>query len=193
MEKEIKNLYYLDRDTNIEKLAESILKKKKETLLDYLKYYQNVLHEREAGEFFPIEDSIKLKDKSIDKTMVFYKSAVIQYYMRQEYDLWQDKLSSEMIERGDKEIKEKVGFILYTIEGKPTGQVNSITNFKQLKEMNVFLKQVENVCFKDNGYMFPDSKHFNNLKNTKGLEPAKLQIMHELKTWYDNQFEHEKI
>jgi len=188
MEKEIQNLFYLDRDTNIEKLAESILQNKRNTLLKFLKHHQDVLQEREAGEFFPIEDSIKIKDKSIDKMITFYKSAVVQYYIRQEYDVWEEKLTPEQLERGDKEMKEKIGYILYGIDGKPTGKVNSVTAFKQLKEMNTFLKQIEEVCFKDNGYMFPDSKHFNTLKDAKGLGPAKLKIMYELKTWYDNQF-----
>ena len=191
MEKEIKQLYYLDRETDTRKLAEEIIQDQKNIMIDFLDHHKNTLQEREAGEFFPVESILKLKDKGIDKMIVFYKYAVIQYYVRQEYDIWDEKIPPEWLKRGDSEMKKKVGFILYDVDGNPTGENNSVTKFKQLKQMNAFLKDVENVCFKDQGYKFPDSKHFKQLRKDKGFDAAKTQIFHELHEWYKNQFAHE--
>lgn len=178
--KHIKALFYLDRDTDIEALEEAIIKQKRTELRTFLLDQHARLQEKEAGEYFTVEDSTKLKDGELEKMMRFTRGAVIPYYARQSRDFWQEKMPSSMLDDAIDEIKRQIGFMRYDHTGHVTDEVNSLATFERVKDFNEWLKTVEAVCFDDNGYIFPDSKHFLQLEKAKGRDAAQRQVFREL-------------
>lgn len=175
-----KTLHYLDRDTDIDALAEEILRVKKIELIEFLRIRKNRLQEKEAGNFDTIEDTTKAKDGELEKMMWFFRGAVIPYYIRQRYDFWEESIPSSLKARGTDEVKTRVGFLKYDHTGHITTEVNSMLAFDKVKDLNLFLTQIEEVCFNDDGYEFPDSENFNRLRESKGYDAAKRQAFQEL-------------
>lgn len=187
--KQCKSLYYLDRDSDVGELVEKILAKKKQELYIFIERKKNELQPKEAGEFFTLEDVLKCKDGGLEKMQYFFRAAVVPYYIRQEYDFWDEKIPIDMLIEGTKKMKRSVGFTLYDHTGKKTDEVNSMTTFKTIKQLNEFITDLENVCFVDNDYFFPDSKHFNALVEKKGRKAAKRQVLSELQEKWRNRFQ----
>lgn len=183
---QVKALFYLDRDTDIEALEEAIIKQKRTEIGIFLRDQHARLQEKEAGEYFTVEDVLKLKDGELEKMMRFTRGAVIPYYARQSRDFWQDKMPSSMLDDAIDEIKRQVGFMRYDHTGHITDEVNSLATFERVKDFNEWLKTVEAVCFDDNGYIFPDSKHFLQLEKAKGRDAAQRQVIRELLQKYKN-------
>lgn len=179
-----KGLYYLDRDTNVEELVDEMLKVKREEALIFLRRQHDRLQEKEAGEYFTVEDTTKLKDGELEKMMRFFRGAVVPYYLRQTRNHWHEKLPTDMIIECTDEIKRSVGFMRYDHTGHLTQEVNSLATFERVKDFNEFLNMVQAVCFDDDGHIFPDSEHFKRLEKEKGRDAAQRQVFLEL---------HEKI
>ena len=181
--KEIKDLYYLTKKTEVNKLVEEILSNKKKKIV---KYINGLLDNANDKELIIIEDITQVKEKDLENSMRFYRGAVLQYYYRQSREYWDEKISNKELMIVNDEIKAMVGFKKYDKKGKPTKEVGSMADFKEIKMLNTFLNDVENVCFNDQGYIFPNSKHFNEIIAEKGLKVAKIQALYELKEQYKN-------
>ena len=178
---QIKALYSLDRDTHIPSLVDEMIRVKKSELTIFLERMKNRLEEKEAGEYFTIEDTAKLKDGEMEKMMRFFRGAVVPYYIRQSQDLWGEDIPHDLYMRCTDEIKTRVGFLLYDHTGHITEDVNSLATFERVKDFNEFLKNVEAVCFDDEGYIFPNSEHFRKLEKEKGRDAAQRQVAQELR------------
>jgi hypothetical protein len=138
------------------------------------------LQEKPAGEYYTVEDLTKLKDGELEKMMRFFRGAVVPYYARQSRDIWTEGIESEVLFECTNEIKKAVGFLKYDHTGHITDEVNSLATFERVKDFNEFLKMVEEVCFDDDAYIFPDSEHFRKLEKGKGRHAAQRQVFIEL-------------
>lgn len=176
----VKSLFYLDRDTDVSELAEDILRTKRAEIIVFLQRQHARLQEKEAGEYFTVEDVLKLKDGELENMQRFFRGAVVPYYVRQRYDIWSEGIESEALAEGTKEIKRRVGFLKYDHTGHITEDVNSMATFERVKDLNEFLNMVQAVCFDDEAYIFPDSKHFKDLEKAKGRHAAQRQVFQEL-------------
>lgn len=183
-----KSLFYLDRDTNISQLADEILRVKRSEIIVFLQRQSNRLQEKDIGEYYTVEDVLKLKDGELEKMQRFFRGAVVPYYVRQKYNIWSDELSQDYIDKGTDELKRSVGFMKYDHTGHITEEVNSMATFERVKDLNEFLKTIEVVCFDDNDFIFPDSKHFKDLEKDKGRYAAHRQLTSELHEKFKNKF-----
>ena len=191
---QVKNLYYLDRDTDVEQLIEQKVRAKKIELLVIIGRMVDRLQAKDAGEYYTVEDVTKLKDGELEKMMRFYRGAVVPYFARQSLDHWDDgELDAGTIEAHHQIIKQSVGFMLYDHTGHITEETNSLATFARVKDFNEFLASVQAVCFDDNGYLFPDSEHFRKLEKTKGRTAAQLQVFEELREKIKNRFHGREI
>lgn len=175
-----KCLYYLDRDTDVNSLVSEILRVKRAEMLVFLQRQHDRLQEKNAGEYFTVEDVTKLKDGELEKMQRFFRGAVVPYYVRQQYDIWSEHIPDEMVVQGTDEIKRAIGFLKYDHTGHISQEVNSMATFERVKDLNEFLTMVEAVCFTDNGLIFPDSEYFKGLEKDKGREATQRQVMIEL-------------
>lgn len=176
----VKSLFYLDRDTDVQELAEEILRMKKAEIIVFLERQSNRLQEKEAGEYFTVEDVLKLKDGELEKMQRFFRGAVVPYYVRQKYNIWTEGIEPEVMAKGTEEIKRAVGFVKYDSTGHITENVNSMSSFERVKDLNEFLKMVEEVCFDDEAFIFPDSEYFRKLEKEKGRHASQRQVFLEL-------------
>lgn len=183
-----KSLFYLDRDTNISQLADEILRVKRSEIIVFLQRQFHRLQEKELGEYYTVEDILKLKDGELEKMQRFFRGAVVPYYVRQKYNIWSDEVSQEDINKGTDELKKSVGFMKYDHTGHLTEEVNSMATFERVKDLNEFLKMIEQVCFDDNDYVFPDSKRFKDLEKEKGRYATHRQMTSELHEKFKNKF-----
>jgi len=181
-----RNIYFLDRDTDIEALLEKMFRVQRAEALVFLRRMQERLQEKSAGEYFTVEEITKVKEGELEKTLRFFRGAVVPYFFRQEYDFWEEDIPSAELEKATDEIKRRVGFMLYDTTGHITEEVNSMTSFERLKDLVEWLKMVEEVCFTDNGYIFPESKHYLALEKEKGREAARRQTFQELREQHRN-------
>lgn len=177
-----KQYHYLDRDTDIEQLASEMMPALKSELMNFLQYKQTLLQAKDAGEFITLEHMVKAKEGELEKMNLFFRGPVVEYYFRQKYDYWNlnDPIPASHLNDATDEIKRAVGFTLYDHTGKKTDDVNSMMTFTTVKALNEFLNDIENVCFNDQGYIFPDSDHFKKLLKLKGRQSAKRQVIGEL-------------
>ena len=175
-----KSLYYLDRDTDVVELVDRMMATKRAELIVFLERQHSRLQEKQAGEYFTVEDVTKLKEGELENMQRFFRGAVVPYYTRQKYDIWSDTMASDDLDKGTKEIKRAIGFLKYDSTGHITDEVNSMTTFERVKDLNEFLKMVEEVCFDDEAFIFPDSKHFKDLEKEKGRASAQRQVFLEL-------------
>lgn len=189
----IRSLYYLDRDTDIDALVDEMLKVKRSEAIVFLKRQQDRLQEKDATKYFTLEDSLKLKDGELENMMRFFRGAVVPYYIRQSRGVWTEKLPTPLVIECTDEIKRSVGFLKYDSTGHLTDEVNSLLTFEKVKDFNAFLTMIEEVCFEDLGYIFPDSEHFKKIEKAKGREAAQRQVFHELKEKIKNKFPDRKI
>ena len=184
----VKNISYADRDSKPNEVVTQLFEKSKDECVLFLEHEIEKMQDKDAGTYRTVELEMKVINKEIENMRAFFMGAVAPYYCRQMKEFWGDKIPKELLEDCVKEIKRKVGFILYGWDGHPTNEVNSITNFRESKEFAEFITNVENVCFADNGLLFPNSDHFNELVETKGRSIAERQSLNELKAWHKNQF-----
>lgn len=192
----VKESFFIDRDTNIQDLVSSIMRDStfEADLLNFLEYKQNMLEGKSAGEFISLEHIVRAKEGDLDKMNLFFRGPVVEYYFRQEYGFWnRDRIPSSNLNDTTDEIKRAVGFTLYDHEGHKTDDVNSMTTFTTVKALNEFLNDIENVCFIDKGFIFPDSAHFKALLRSKGREGAKRQVMNELHEKVKNKYQNRNI
>lgn len=183
-----KNTYYLERDTDINELIDKMLRVKKSELFVLLKRRQNDLFEKEnPGEFFSVNDTVKVTGGELENMKVFFR-VVVAYFLRQEHDFWAPSIPSSMMKEAAKDIKKRVGFMKYDISGFMTEETNSITSFDLVKDLNEFLSHVEQVCFEDEGYIFPNSEYFKKLSKQKGRVQAQRQVIAELHEKHKNKF-----
>jgi len=183
-----RTLYFLDRDSDLNELIEEIEKNRKIELLTFLETQQNRLQEKGPGEYLTLEDIVKVKEGELENMQRFFRGAVVPYFIRQNYDMWEYKIPSDIIEEGTNEIKKSVGFMKYDHTGHITTEVNSMATFERVKDLNQFLEMVEAVCFVDNGFIFPSSEHFKKLEKTKGRDAAQRQVFEELLEKTKNRF-----
>jgi len=183
-----KSLFYLDRDTDINELASEIMRVKRSEILVFLQRQHERLQEKKPGEYFTVEDVLKLKDGELEKMNRFFRGAVIPYFARQKYDIWTDDISSDDIHKATEEVKRAVGFLKYDHTGHLTEEVNSMASFERCKDLNEFLNMVQVVCFDDEGFIFPDSEHFHKVVQAKGRDEANRQMFHELHEKVKNKF-----
>lgn len=188
LKNQTKSLHYLDRDTDIPALVEEVLRLKRAEITVFLQRMQGNLQEKDAGEYYTIEDVLKVKDGELEKMMRFFRGAVVPYYARQSRNVWRRAIESEVIHEATIEIKKAVGFLKYDYTGHITDEVNSLATFERIKEFSEFLKNVEAVCFEDQGYIFPDSKRFRDLEKEKGRTAAQRQVDEELYQAVKNRF-----
>lgn len=191
--KQVKNLFYIDRDTDIEKLAKEIEIVRAREIREFIAIQKERLQSKEAGAYHTLEDVLKVKDGGLEDMQRFFRGAVVPYFIRQEFDFWEEKIPFDIQQRGTDHIKEMVGFMKYDHTGHMTDEVNSMSTFEKVKDLQEFLTNVEEVCFKDSGYIFPDSKHFKKLINQKGRDSAERQVFFELKEKYKNRFANREV
>lgn len=182
-----KSLFYLDRDSDVNSLVSEILRVKRSEILVFLQRQHDRLQEKDAGEYFTVEDVLKLKEGELENMQRFFRGAVVPYYVRQKFNIWSDTIDSESIERGTNEIKKMVGFLKYDHTGHITEEVNSMVTFERVKDLNEFLAMVENVCFNDEGLIFPNSEDFKKVEKEKGRDSAQRQMISELHEKVKNQ------
>jgi len=186
-------LYFIDRDTDIEELVDEMIRVKRSEALIFLQRQQERLNEKEAGEYFTLDDTLKLKDGELENMNRFFRGAVVPYFVRQKYDIWTEKLPSDALAEGTNEIKRAVGFLKYDHTGHITDEVNSMLTFERVKDLVEWLNIVEAVCFQDEGFIFPDSDHFKKLEKTKGRSAAQRQVYLELYEKHKNKFSNREI
>lgn len=184
----VKNLTYIDRDSNAEEVVDKLFKTARGEMILFVQSHIDKLQSKDAGTFYTVIDEFKIVNKEMQNQIEFYKGAVTHYYARQLKDYWGETIPTSILKDCDQEIKKRVGFICYDWEGKSTNETNSVLNFRDTKEFSLFLNDVENVCFEDEGYLFPDSEHFKSLVKEKGRGIAIRQAFNELKAWYKNKF-----
>jgi len=176
----VKSLFFLDRDTDVNELAEEILRQKRAEIIVFLQRQHERLQEKDAGEYFTVEDVLKLKEGELERMQRFFRGAVVPYYVRQKYDIWSEGIESEALTKGTEEIKRAVGFLKYDSTGHITQEVNSMTTFERTKDLNEFLNMIQAVCFDDEAFIFPDSEYFRKLEKEKGRHGAQRQTFLEL-------------
>lgn len=184
----VQNLYYIDRDTDIHAIIRQVQRDVERELEPLLEQKKIELQEKEAGEYFTIKSTFDVINNALQKIFAFFRGPVIEYYARQKYDDYSNKLDRAVITDVTDDIKRATGFVLYDSKGRQTDQVNSLLSFAQAKDVAEWLEDVRAVCFDDQGYIFPDSDHFNNLVKLKGEDFAKRQVITELKTRVENKF-----
>lgn len=189
----VKSIFYLDRDTDINKLAEEINRVQRSECIVFLQRQHERLQEKEAGEYFTVENTLKLKEGELEKMQRFFRGAVVPYYVRQKYNIWTDSISSQDIIKGTEEIKRAVGFMRFDATGHITSEVNSMGTFERVKDLNEFLTMIEAVCFQDNDFIFPDSEHFKKLEKLKGRQGAEMQTFQELYQKVKNKYFNREI
>lgn len=177
---QVKSLFYLDRDTDVNSLAEEILRMKRSEIIVFLERQHDRLQEKDAGEYFTVEDVLKLKDGELERMQRFFRGAVIPYFARQKYNIWTDGIGSDILYKATEEVKRAVGFTKYDHTGHQTDEVNSMSSFSKVKDLNEFLNMVQTVCFDDEAFIFPDSDLFKKLEKEKGREAAQRQVFKEL-------------
>lgn len=184
----VKTVHYLDRDTQLEPLCDEIIESIRPELMMFLEYKHNLVLEKPAGEYLTIEHLVRAQEGELDKMNLFFRGPVVEYYFRQKFDYWNlnDNIPASHINDTTDEIKRMVGFTLYDHTGRKTDEVNSMTTFHTVRALNEFLNDIENVCFIDQGYIFPDSGHFKQLVLSKGRDGAKRQVLEELKVRIQN-------
>jgi len=182
------SMFYLDRDTDINELADEIVRVKRSEVLVFLQRQYDRLQEKKPGEYFTVEDVLKLKDGELEKMNRFFRGAVIPYFARQKYDIWTEGISSDDIHKATEEVKRAVGFLKYDHTGHITEEVNSMASFERCKDLNEFLNMVQVVCFDDEGFTFPDSEHYHEVVKAKGRSEADRQMFHELHEKHKNKF-----
>ena len=190
-----KSLYYLDRDTDVRTLVDEMMRTKRAEAITFLERQKDRLQEKEAGEYYTVEDTTKLKDGELEKMMRFFRGAVVPYYVRQRHDLWDilQEPDASLVAECTNEIKRAVGFMRYDHTGHITKDVNSLATFERAKDFSQFLRDVEAVCFDDRGYIFPDSKLFRDLEKLKGREAAHRQALYELRERVKNLYKDRQI
>ncbi len=164
-----------------------MLRVKRSELIVFLQRQHERLQEKDAGEYFTVEDTTKLKDGELEKMQRFFRGAVIPYFVRQKYNIWTEGIESDAIHAGTDEIKRAVGFLKYDHTGHITETVNSMSTFERVKDLNEFLNMVQVVCFDDEGFLFPDSEYFRKLEKEKGRGAAERQCFKELHEKVKNQ------
>lgn len=177
---ETRNLYYIDRDTNLDQLIEKIVKTKRAELTVFLRRQKERLEDKPAGEYLTIDDTTKLKEGELERMQRFFRGAVIPYYARQKYNIWSEAIEPDDLFKAANEIKRAVGFMKYDYTGHITDEVNSMANFDRAKDLNEFLNMVQVVCFDDDDFIFPDSEYFRKLEKQKGRHAAQRQVYLEL-------------
>ena len=176
-----KSLFFLDRDTDIDTLVDQILGVKRSEIVTFLNDKKGVLQEKEAGEYFTIEDILRLKEGELERMQRFFRGAVVPYYARQSRDIWSPVIPSGVLHECTNEIKREMSFFLYDHTGHITEELNSMASFARVKDLNEFLNGIKELLFDDNGFIFPDSEHFKQLEKEKGRHAAQRQVFLELK------------
>lgn len=190
---QVKNLFYLDRDTDVTSLVTDILESKKPQIIEFLNLQINRLQAKEAGEYFTVEDVLKLKDGELENMQRFFRGAVVEYYARQKYNVWTPDIGTDLIKKATDEIKRAVGFIRYDHTGHATEKLNSMSSFDRVKDLNEFLNMIELVCFEDEGFIFPDSEAFKKMERGKGRDATRRQMFLELHNKYKSKFYKKEI
>ncbi len=180
LKNQTRSLYYLDRDTDIPELVDEMLRVKRAELTVFLGRQQDRLQEKDAGKYYTVEDNAKLKDGELENMQRFFRGAVVPYYARQSRNIWSEGIEGEVLYECTNEIKRRVGFLKYDHTGHITDEVNSMTTFERVKDLNEWLNMVQAVCFDDEVYIFPDSEHFKKLEADKGRSAAQRQVFLEL-------------
>lgn len=183
-----KTQYFLDRDTDIDVFVDRMLKIKKEEALIFLQNQKDRLQEKDAGTYFTMEDTLKVKEGELENMQRFFRGAVVPYFVRQKYNLWDEKIEAKYLRAGTDEIKRSVGFMRYDHTGHMTDEVNSMQSFERAKDLNLWLKEVEEVCFNDNVFIFPDAERFKALEKSKGREATQRQVIQELHEKVKNKY-----
>jgi hypothetical protein len=181
-------LYYLDRDTDVPALVDRMLRARRVESIQLLERLKLRLQEKQAGEYYTVEDRIALKDGELEKMMRFYRGAVVPYFFRQSYDHWEEEIPRGAMETCHEEVKTAVGFMRYDHTGHITKETNSLATFERVRDFNEFLTHVEAVCFQDRALIFPDSEHFLKLEKEKGRAAAQRQVFEELLEKHKNRF-----
>jgi len=188
-----KHIHYLDRDTDIESLLAEMMNRMIPEWRTVLEDEQMNLQGKDAGEFRTIDNTFSIGNTELQRMLRFYKGAVIPYFYRQEYGNWDEKISGENLQDTDMQMKRMIGFVLYDTKGKKTTDVNSTLTFKLAREFNEFLTDIENVCFTDNGYIFPDATEYKKREKEHGVGGAKVWATTVLKEKIMNKYPNREI
>lgn len=183
-----KNTYYIERDTVVGNVLEKMIFQIVKELKPMIEENINLLKGKEAGEYRTLDVTAKIGNTEMSRLIRYYKSAVVTGYYRQNYGNWDRKIDAHELRDADAEIKTLVGFVERDSQGNQTDIPNSITNFKLVKDFLQFLTDVENVCFIDNDYLFPDAKEYKDTEKKKGREVAKREWLDKLKNHIKNKF-----
>jgi hypothetical protein len=188
-----KQILYLDRDSRVDDVIQELINRAVPEWCEHIEAEINNLQGKEAGEFRTIENNFKIGNTELQRLLRFYKGAVIPYFYRQEYGDWEQKIDGACLQDMDKEIKQRIGFVLYDSKGHKTDEPNSTLTFKLAREFNEFLTDIENVCFTDNGYIFPDSDEYKKREKNMGIQGAKEWALNNLKERIMNKYPNREI
>lgn len=188
-----KNTYYIERDTDPYEVMARLQKQLESELLPIIQYEVNELKGKEAGTYRTLDIVGKIGSTEMSRLIRYYKSAVVSGYYRQHYGNWDRNIEAIELQMADAEIKRLVGFVERDHTGMKTDIPNSITSFKLVKEFLQFLTDVENVCFEDNGYLFPDADEYKKVEKAKGVHVAKTEWIDKLKEHVKNMHPNREI
>lgn len=140
-------------------------------------------------EFKNINFTADTENKNISSLHRFFRGAVLPYYVRQNienFDVnW--KMPKEIHEEYVNRIKTEVGFFIYDSEGKQV-DYNSFAVFNETKAFVEKLKEIEEVVFLDQGFIYPSSEHYEELEKQYGRSEAPKVALAELEQEYKNKF-----
>jgi len=193
--KGIKNIGFIDMHSNAEEVVDKLLKQTRDEKIEYVKERINYLNEKGEGHMETLSDTLNSENKSLADLRAFFRGAVVPYYWRQSREVFNADMTSVDMAECAGEMKRTIGYILYGQDGKPQidfdgkVKVNSTMLFKQTKEYTNFLKDIEENCFDDNGYKFPDSDHYKELMRATNRKSADARVLHELEVWTKNRYD----
>ncbi len=172
---------YIDRDSNEDEIINQIIK--------WAKSQRGIIRneiaklQEKPGEFriINLPDKIKPLNREIQRMLAFLWGAVVPYYYRQKYDIYDRnfKMSKEQQQEVMDEFKAAVGFYRFNSNGEITG-LNSLTTLQETKEFANFINDVRREVFgiypeqnDDEGhYLFPNSEKYKENYSKRGKEYA---------------------
>lgn len=115
-------------------------------------------------------------DPEIDNQRKFFEGPVVEYWLIQSgYDLEQRKDARTLL------LDNTLGYNVPLLNGGTTRERRSTKDFTMVQEWQIFLDTLKETEFEPNGYEFPDSNYFKELKALHGYEKAKGILISKLK------------
>lgn len=123
----------------------------------------------------------QLYNPEVEQQRKFMNGPVVEYWIIQSQDLWDQDLTSEMKKKGRETLLDKsLGYDIELLEGKARRR-KSTTDFEDTQQWHDFLETLKETEFDPNGYEFPDSEEFWKMAEAYGYEKAKGVAIEQLR------------